>query len=88
MANLLKDFRVEYPKPKKGYKCPICNCEEYEMGQKVKVSCWVLDHCHKTDTFRGYLCANCNKLLGYARDNPKMLRRAIKYLKGELNVEQ
>jgi len=44
-----------------------------------------LDHCHETNTFRGWLCYNCNVGLGKLKDSIEMLRRGIKYLKGELN---
>ena len=38
------------------------------------------DHDHTTGLVRGILCRDCNMLLGWAHDNPKILRRAIKYL--------
>jgi len=44
-----------------------------------------LDHCHETNTFRGWLCYNCNVGLGKLKDSIEMLERGIKYLKGELN---
>lgn len=42
-----------------------------------------LDHDHKTGKLRGFLCNNCNRLLGYARadDGPALLLGAIEYLK-------
>lgn len=41
---------------------------------------WHVDHCHKTGTFRGILCAHCNAALGLIKDNPETLRRMIAYL--------
>lgn len=38
------------------------------------------DHDHNHKIFRGWLCRNCNLMLGYAKDNPETLRRAIEYL--------
>lgn len=50
---------------------------------------WVVDHdrstCHPgdfscKDCRRGILCAACNTALGYARDNPTVLRRMADYI--------
>lgn len=43
-----------------------------------------IDHDHITNQVRGLLCANCNRALGWFRDNKRSLARAISYLKGEL----
>lgn len=40
-----------------------------------------LDHCHKTGKLRGLLCFSCNVALGHFKDDPKLLRKAIRYLK-------
>lgn len=40
------------------------------------------DHDHKTGKFRGWLCQPCNKILGFANDNPEVLMSLIKYLNG------
>ncbi len=40
----------------------------------------VVDHCHATNTIRGLLCATCNSLLGYAKDDVDLLQNAIAYL--------
>jgi hypothetical protein len=39
-----------------------------------------VDHCHVTGKVRGLLCATCNLMLGYAQDDPSILRRAAEYL--------
>jgi hypothetical protein len=39
-----------------------------------------VDHNHQTGEIRGLLCSFCNCGLGYFRDNPQSLRRAIDYL--------
>lgn len=40
-----------------------------------------VDHNHKTGKVRGLLCKLCNRfIIGYARDNAEMLKRAIEYL--------
>jgi len=40
----------------------------------------VLDHCHATDSVREPLCDGCNKALGCADDDPKILRDLAVYL--------
>jgi hypothetical protein len=40
----------------------------------------VLDHCHKTGDFRGFLCGTCNTGLGKLGDSVDGLRRAMLYL--------
>jgi hypothetical protein len=42
------------------------------------------DHCHQTGGFRGWLCRECNLMLGNARDNPQRLRDGAAYLEGIL----
>lgn len=39
-----------------------------------------LDHCHRRGIFRGWLCGNCNSILGLAYDDPDRLRKLIAYL--------
>ena len=40
-----------------------------------------LDHCHEEETFRGWLCKNCNIGIGMLGDDVKGVTRALKYLK-------
>ena len=51
--------------------CEVC-------GKDGKI---VYDHDHKTGKFRGWICEDCNKALGFARDNPKTLILLSAYLK-------
>jgi hypothetical protein len=39
-----------------------------------------LDHCHATKAFRGWLCHGCNTALGWAEDDPSILRKLADYL--------
>jgi|SRR5215472_7333095 len=38
------------------------------------------DHCHQRNIFRGWLCRACNLILGYANDDPNILRKLTAYL--------
>jgi len=40
-----------------------------------------LDHCHKTNRFRGWLCHPCNTSIGALGDDIESLTRAVEYLK-------
>lgn len=57
--------------------CEICGRHEDDVPH----STLTLDHCHTTEAHRGWLCLQCNALLGYAADDIQVLRKAIKYLK-------
>ena len=61
--------------------CPICNNEFQGAGNLGTAPC--LDHCHSTGKIRGAICGNCNRMLGYAKDNPDTLQRAIAYLENQ-----
>lgn len=39
-----------------------------------------VDHCHSTGRVRGLLCTPCNLGIGYFRDSPSALGRAVDYL--------
>lgn len=39
-----------------------------------------VDHCHITGHVRGILCNGCNRALGYARDDPTVLRAMADYI--------
>lgn len=58
---------------KSGGRCAIC--EEPARGSALS---W--DHCHKSGELRGLLCNLCNAGIGMLRDDPKILRAAIRYL--------
>lgn len=58
---------------KQGGGCAIC-------GKKEQLSAMPVDHCHKTNKYRGILCHWCNKGLGQFFDNKETLQKAIDYL--------
>lgn len=54
-------------------RCAIC--KQPEVGQSLAV-----DHEHASGRVRSLLCAHCNRMLGYAKERPDVLRRAAEYL--------
>jgi len=71
----LKDYLV-MAEQQKG-KCMIC--DEVIMGNGATGKLHI-DHDHEKGNVRGLLCYKCNVGLGYFKDNPKILLRAIDYL--------
>ena len=68
-----KENGIPYKAPQ-GTTCAIC-------GQlPTKNNGLVFDHCHKTNTFRGYCCNSCNRSVGVLGDDVPSLLRAINYL--------
>ncbi len=57
------------PKPDR---CEACN----QNHPKI-----VLDHCHETGAFRGWLCDPCNVVLGLVKDNPERLEQLAEHLR-------
>lgn len=51
-------------------RCKIC----------MEVKPLVVDHDHGTGLWRGLICQDCNLALGFAKDNPAVLRAAAEYL--------
>ena len=87
VRNYLKE---KPPAPSTDHICPICLGTEEDVKGKgnTKNGSWVLDHCHETESFRGWLCHKCNRALGGFDDDVEMLSRAIKYLEdGDENLK-
>lgn len=77
------DLRKIHGSPPENYICPICKRTEQDIssGGGNKSTRWVLDHDHEHNTFRGWLCHNCNMGIGAFKDNIIILNNAIEYLK-------
>lgn len=54
-----------------GLHCAICRAADERL---------FVDHCHKTNRFRGLLCHTCNTGIGQLGDDPELLRAAANYL--------
>lgn len=61
-------------KAPEGTKCALCG-NLPKRGDTL-----VFDHCHKTNTFRGYLHNSCNRSLGVLGDDIPGMLRAINFL--------
>jgi len=75
-------LRKENPKPNHN----ICSCcgkaaSIIQPGDKQSRSYLVLDHCHDTHKFRGWICQTCNVGLGGLGDNIEGLEKGLKYLR-------
>lgn len=68
------------------YKCAICIRPETRLRTDGSISELALDHCHKTNRVRKFLCHNCNTMLGLFKDDIEIIQSAIQYLQhqGEL----
>jgi len=84
-AKLLSKLKKENIKPDKNYKCPICSDNYDTIKVKSGMKDWVLDHDHLTGEFRGWLCNKCNSALGWFKDDPKIISKALDYLKEHNN---
>ena len=68
---------LEYEELLANAACGICGANSSSRGKLC------LDHDHESGRIRGFLCTECNLALGYLRDDPELLRRAIEYLQVE-----
>jgi hypothetical protein len=62
---------------RQGGKCAICG-EKPERAASLH-----LDHDHVTGEVRAILCLSCNQGIGKFRDDPELLERAARYLRGD-----
>lgn len=77
----IDDYKVMFDA--QGGVCAICGREETNLLSRKtgRIRQLAVDHCHETGKIRGLLCSNCNMGIGYFRDDPEIMRKAITYLK-------
>lgn len=82
MSRIRKDIKDRHGMPPEDYCCPIClkSSKEVAGSGGKSAGSWVVDHCHTTNKFRGWLCHKCNRSLGGFADDISMMKRAIAYL--------
>lgn len=62
--------------------CAICKQPEKTVDPRSgKIISLALDHDHITGKARGLLCGNCNRMLGFSKDNIVILKNSLIYLK-------
>jgi len=70
LARVRNKLKKAHPAPPAGTPCTCC-------GAVRKLH---LDHCHRTDRFRGWICSHCNTMLGLAGESREGLENGINYL--------
>lgn len=55
--------------------CAICGVPSAELKKRMSV-----DHNHATGAVRGLLCNHCNTGLGFFKESPEILTKAIQYI--------
>lgn len=72
----LEDYNNLLSKQK--LKCAICG--KNVLSNSKKFLKFNIDHDHNTGKIRGLLCTNCNRALGFFKDDIELLDKAIQYL--------
>jgi len=60
--------------------------KQFPLGDQTECLCCgatkplVLDHCYETNTFRGYICSDCNTAIGKLGDTYEGVKQALIYL--------
>ena len=70
-SSVVSSLKKIHPKPKDS-KCQCC--DDFTISL-------VLDHDHKTDKFRGWVCTNCNQALGKLKEDVETILKAAEYLR-------
>lgn len=59
-----------------GRTCKICGSSNAGGSHNI----FHVDHSHTTGKVRGLLCTSCNSAIGFLKDSPEILEKAINYL--------
>jgi hypothetical protein len=76
---IISKLKALNPIDRSVHKCEICNTTLKDIDRGPKR--FVLDHCHDTGKFRGWLCQSCNTGIGALGDDHKIVEKALEYLK-------
>jgi hypothetical protein len=60
---------------------PQCEACGVLADESKKYGKLVFDHCHESGKFRGWICHNCNLILGKSGDNSMLLEQLATYLR-------
>lgn len=69
-------LKQEHPRESRPTHCECCGVAESKIRRSL-----VLDHCHITGIFRGWICAKCNVGLGGLGDDLEGVQKGLDYLK-------
>lgn len=72
-----KDIKYEEMYTKQKGCCAICGSKD---PGDISIKNLCVDHDHESSKVRGLLCTRCNKLIGFARENPDILKLALAFL--------
>ncbi len=64
-------------------RCCICGRKDHYADADGRLRRLTIDHDHRKGHVRGLLCRSCNRGLGLFRDDPKLLGKAMEYLKSD-----
>lgn len=83
LGRVRKLIKQSAPPVPENHTCPICQKTELQVRGRggKKSGTWCCDHDHTLNTFRGWICHQCNRALGNFGDDVQRLSRAIDYLK-------
>jgi hypothetical protein len=62
-------------------KCKICKSELIDSNSAH------IDHDHVSGKIRGILCSSCNRMLGFSKDNPDILRLGAEYIESSKELD-
>lgn len=62
-----------------GNVCAACKYP-FTYIRNGKPESYHVDHDHKTDKVRGLLCGDCNRALGYLKDDPERIKGLLEYV--------
>lgn len=74
----MKSEDITRPRPDHCEVCKVQRCNGKRGRKRIRICC---DHCHVSNLFRGWICDDCNHILGLAKDSPRRLHQLATYLR-------